>query len=117
MPIYFYSGERQILHARLRLGCSSLNANYLREDKKCTCGLPETATHFFYECNNYAFLRTHGYTRQNAFRFMLNLIYIIILEKRLENTTTFKSNELIYKTYYISIINLITLNTKERMCS
>ena len=63
VPIYFYSGERicQILHARLRLGCSSLNAdlyrNYLREDNKCTCGLPETVTHFFYECNNYAFLR------------------------------------------------------------
>ena len=61
VPIY--SGERicQILHARLRLGCSSLNAdlyrNYLREDDKCTCGLPETATHYFYGCNNYVFIR------------------------------------------------------------
>ena len=25
-------------------------------ENKCTCGLSETATHFFYECNNFAFL-------------------------------------------------------------
>ena len=63
VPIYFYSGERicQILHARLRLGCSSLNAdlykNHLREDDRCSCGYPETAAHFFYECNTYTILR------------------------------------------------------------
>ena len=63
VPIYFYSGERicQILHARLRLGCSSLNAdlykNHLREDNRCSCGYPETAAHFFYECYTYTILR------------------------------------------------------------
>ena len=47
-PPYMYFGERrcQILHTRLRLGCSSLNfdlfKNHLRDDDKCACGSPET---------------------------------------------------------------------------
>ena len=63
VPTYFYVGERrsQILHTRLRLGCSLLNSdlykNHLRDNDKCICGAPETAEHFFFECNIYAHQR------------------------------------------------------------
>ena len=63
VPPFYYIGERkcQILHSRLRLGCSSLNndlfLNHLRDNNKCTCGSPETATHFFFECTNYDTVR------------------------------------------------------------
>ena len=55
-PSYFYLGDRksQILHSRLRLSCSSLNSylfrNHLRTDNKCSCGQPETAQHYLFEC-------------------------------------------------------------------
>ena len=63
VPKYYYQGERnaQVLHARLRLGCSSLNAdlynNHISENNRCSCGLPETAEHFLLHCNNYITLR------------------------------------------------------------
>ena len=63
VPPYYYIGDRrcQILHARLRLGCSSLNAdlfnNHLSETDKCTCGEPETAQHFFFQCANFRAVR------------------------------------------------------------
>ena len=56
VPKYFYIGERmaRILHTRLRLGCSSLNAdlfnNHVSDTDKCLCGLPETAKHFLLHC-------------------------------------------------------------------
>ena len=60
VPQYFYYLEDrrcQILHTRLRLGCSSLNAdlfkNHLSETDMCICGKPETAEHYFLECNKY----------------------------------------------------------------
>ena len=62
-PPYLYFGERrcQIIHTRLRLGCSSLNSdllkNHLRDDDKCACGSPETAEHFFTICSNYNNIR------------------------------------------------------------
>ena len=63
IPPYFYSGERrcQILHTRLRLGCSSLNSdlfkNHLRDNDSCACGSPETAEHFLCICSNYDNIR------------------------------------------------------------
>ena len=65
VPQYFYYLEDrrcQILHTRLRLGCSSLNAdlfkNHLSETDMCTCGKPETAEHYFLECTKYITTRT-----------------------------------------------------------
>ena len=46
VPNYYYNGGRkaQILHARLRLGCSSLNAdlfsNHVANSPNCDCGWP-----------------------------------------------------------------------------
>ena len=63
IPPYFYSGERrcQILHTRLRLGCSTLNSdlfkNHLRDNDSCACGSPETAEHFLCICSNYDNIR------------------------------------------------------------
>ena len=64
VPQYFhYLEDRrcQILHTRLRLGCSSLNAdlfkNHLSETDMCICGKPETAEHYFLECNKYVTAR------------------------------------------------------------
>ena len=63
IPKYYFCGNRkaQILHTRLRLGCSSLNSdllkNYVSNTDRCTCGSPETAMHFLLECNNYIDIR------------------------------------------------------------
>ena len=60
VPYYFYSGSRQsqIMHTRLRLECSSLNAHLysrnINDSPNCTCGSPETAQHFLLDCPIYA---------------------------------------------------------------
>ncbi|KAK3096455.1 hypothetical protein FSP39_000336 [Pinctada imbricata] len=62
-PKYYFFGNRQsqILHSRLRLHCSSLNAdlfdNHISESNLCTCGSPETAEHFLLTCNKYSEIR------------------------------------------------------------
>ena len=63
VPSFFYNGNRkaQILHARIRLGCSSLNAdlfnNHISLTNKCSCGSVETAEHFLLHCRKYTSLR------------------------------------------------------------
>ena len=58
-PRYFSCGTRmgQILHARLRFDCSSLNAHLYRKNivdsPSCSCGGFESAYHFFFTCPNY----------------------------------------------------------------
>ena len=55
-PKYYNSGTRQgqILHARLRMQCSSLNPDLYRKNivpyPSCTCGEFESAYHFFFKC-------------------------------------------------------------------
>ena len=55
-PKYYSAGSRkgQILHARLRMQCSSLNADLYRKNiipsPSCSCGGFESAYHFFYIC-------------------------------------------------------------------
>ena len=55
-PKYYLAGSRkgQILHARLRMQCSSLNADLYRKNiipsPSCSCGGFESAYHFFYIC-------------------------------------------------------------------
>ena len=61
VPKYFYTGSRklQILHTRLRTGCSSLNYDLLvksfSDTPLCSCrsGDVENAEHFFLSCNFY----------------------------------------------------------------
>lgn len=63
IPPYFYIGERylQVMHTRLRLQCSSLNAdlhaNHISLDDKCTCGERETAEHYLLNCSKYSNIR------------------------------------------------------------
>lgn len=62
-PKYFNAGSRigQILHARLRMECSSLNSDLYRKNivnsPSCSCGGFESAYHFFYTCPRYTDVR------------------------------------------------------------
>lgn len=62
-PKYFYAGTRkgQILHARLRMDCSSLNSHLYRKNivdtPSCTCGEFESSYHFFFHCPKYTNIR------------------------------------------------------------
>ena len=55
-PKYYSAGSRTgpILHARLRMQCSSLIADLYRKNimpsPSCSCGGLESAYHFFYVC-------------------------------------------------------------------
>ena len=55
-PKYYDTGSRigQILHARLRMECSSLN---IVPSPTCSCGRFESTYHFFFQCPNYAVTR------------------------------------------------------------
>ena len=61
----------QVLHARLRMGCSSLNADLYGKNivpsPSCSCGGFESAYHFLFMCPNfndirYAYLPNNLYT-------------------------------------------------------
>ena len=62
-PSYYYIGSRlaQVLHARLRMDSSSLNAHlFLRnlvDNPNCTCGQIETTAHFLLQCRHYSVIR------------------------------------------------------------
>ena len=65
-PLYFTFGnkENNMLHTRLRLGMSSLNAHLFKvhssqtDSPNCSCGaIAETVQHFFFFCPHYNFLR------------------------------------------------------------
>ena len=55
------SRKGQILHTRLRLGCSSLNDDLYRrslvDSNRCSCGEIETVDHYLLHCKNYHRLR------------------------------------------------------------
>ena len=61
VPKYFYAGNRsiQILHTRLRTGCSSLNYDLYSKNIiesplcNCRCSDRENADHFFFRCQLY----------------------------------------------------------------
>jgi hypothetical protein len=60
-PLYYRGARRAaVTHSRMRIGCSSLNANLSQElhvidSPACTCpdGEEETAEHFFLKCQTY----------------------------------------------------------------
>ena len=76
VPKYFFTGSRklQILHTRLRTGCSSLNHDLfvksISDTPLCSCrsGDVENAEHFFLPCN---FYRDH---RIELFRIVFNIV-------------------------------------------
>ena len=57
VPKYYFYGVRkaQILHTRLRMGCSSLNLDLfmknITDSPMCQCGSIENTQHFFFHCN------------------------------------------------------------------
>ncbi len=59
VPSYYYSGKRipNILHTKLRLGCSDLNADKaligISNTNECVCGEVETADHFLLQCGRH----------------------------------------------------------------
>ena len=60
--LYFYGDRKiQIIHARLRNRCSSLNHHlYMKkivQSPLCTCGSVESTEHFFLQCPNYVNIR------------------------------------------------------------
>jgi hypothetical protein len=64
--INYGSRKCQITHARIRLGCSDLNAHlddrYLIDNPKCSCGSrSERAYHYLFMCKNYTNLRSSMY--------------------------------------------------------
>ena len=69
-PKCFNAGHRigQILHAGLRMGCSSLNSDLYRKhivaSPSCHCGAFESAKHFLFRCPNYSIAR-HRYLHQD----------------------------------------------------
>ena len=62
-PKYFNAGSRmdQILHARLRMECSSLNSYLYRKNivpsPSCSCGGFENSYHFSFTCSKYSRIR------------------------------------------------------------
>ena len=62
-PKFFNAGSRigQILHARLRMECSTLNAHLYGKNivpsPSCTCGAFESPYHYFFHCPRYVNIR------------------------------------------------------------
>ena len=63
IPSFYNCGTRrnQILHTRLRLGCSSLHDHLFSRNliptRYCDCGLIETTQHYLLHCNKYTQIR------------------------------------------------------------
>ena len=81
-PINYNSGARfnQILHCRLRLGCSSLNHDLYKKkithSPLCTCGQAETQANYLLNCPNHISQR-HQYFRNLPCPITVNtLLYV-----------------------------------------
>ena len=79
-PKPFSCGERKynIIHCKLRHGCSQLNSDLFRVNLKqsplCECGnFVEDASHFFFHCNNYSELRRNILPRMRAITPNINI--------------------------------------------
>lgn len=70
-PLFYYAVNRYagVIHARLRTGCSKLNAHlcnnlHVIDDESCSCGhFREDPFHFFMECPRYVALRNELFTK------------------------------------------------------
>ena len=76
VPAHYYVGCRlgQILHARLRMNCSALNAHLfirnLVESPNCICGITETVVHFALDCLRHTTLRDRPFNLQGGCGFL-----------------------------------------------
>ena len=93
VPTYYYVGTRkgQILHARLRMSCSSLNhhlfSRNIVNNPFCTCGEIETTSHYLVYCQNYSDLRAN---LENILNFPLT--YEVLLYGDTEKNFEFNKN-------------------------
>lgn len=89
-PKHFNVGTRwgQIMHARLRMGCSSLNSDLYRKNivdsPSCSCGNFESAFHFFFKCPNYTTIRN---------RYLPNDLHNLNIHQLLHGKTNATSSE------------------------
>ncbi|MCP3900406.1 MAG: RNA-directed DNA polymerase [Desulfobacteraceae bacterium] len=111
-PLYYY-GERwpSVHHARMRMGCSKLNADlhyHLKVvgDPSCRCGATkETAKHYLLECPNF-------FHQRNVLRHELTLLMPLTLKNVLYGNTDFDndSNQKVFKAVHQFIINTKRFN-------
>ena len=79
---YYYYGDRRVSSflSSVRTMCSQLRNDLFKNkillNNTCTCGLPETAYHYFFECPNYIVQRDQLF---NDTLFVQNLTLHIIL--------------------------------------
>ncbi|MCG8092513.1 MAG: hypothetical protein JAZ17_02615 [Candidatus Thiodiazotropha endolucinida] len=80
-PKYYNAGSRigQILHARLRMGCSSLNSHlyskHIVPSPSCDCGEFESCNHFLLHCPRYSNVRDtylSGYLQTHSVQELLH---------------------------------------------
>ncbi len=105
----FNIGDRreQILHARLRLSCSSLNYDLYRksiiDSPFCACGAKETAIHFLLQCPLYQHLRLDIWTNQDIAPFSE---HVLNGNERL----TFEHNKVVFQQVQTLIMATIRFN-------
>ena len=106
VPAHYYVGCRlgQILHARLHMNCSALNAHLfirnLFESPNCICGITETVSHFLLDC-----LR-HTTLRQQLFFSLLDIPETISLNLLIFGSVNLndKENRAVFKSVQTFII-------------
>jgi hypothetical protein len=87
---HYYVGCRlgQILHARLRMNCSALNAHLfirnLLNRKKFICGITETVSHFLLDCPRHTTLRQQREKKKNVCKHVVEsyTIYLKVIIQR-----------------------------------
>ena len=104
VPEYFYTGNRrmQILHTRLRTGCSSLKHDLYSKNIidspfcDCRCGDIENTEHFFFKCHLY---RDHRLVLHNSIMQHCNVSLNVILRgnESLSNEINIRIFESVHK--------------------
>ena len=97
-PKYYYCGDRisQILHTRLRTGCSALRyylySRNLVPDALCFCGTVENNFHFLLECQRYNVMRRGMLQTVSRFTDVSEMV-LLFGDSNLSDT----NNELVFK--------------------
>lgn len=98
IPKYYFSGDRkgQILHTRLRTGCSSLNYHLfcknIINDELCVCGNREDTNHFLFVCPRFQMQRQ---IMVNKLLSMCNISLHVLLYG--DNSLSFQQNVEIFQ--------------------
>ena len=100
IPVHFSYGERKlnIIHTRLRNGCSALNADLFRvnlvQSPACRCSYPvENAIHYFFDCTLYTDHRTVFFNNLTKFQIILDTNVLL----NGSNLLTFDENQDLFK--------------------